>query len=259
MAWRRQYSLYLTLVAGFRQFRANLVARQRTGRAGAPGVGFAHRAKARGCEEEGFVSHGVSAVWNCALMRWRPVIGDPSVMGWLTVAAYFVAAALAIRVVLKLAADGEGDRAEFVFWAATGAALVCLGFNKQMDLQSLLTALGRCVAQIDGWYEERRGVQEDFIFGIIGVAAVVFCGFALALRRTLRRNGVAFMGMGLIATFVLVRAVGFHHVDALLGMRLAGWRLNWILELGGIVVVIVGALIRMPFGRASGESRGKPG
>lgn len=194
------------------------------------------------------------------MQRWSPVIGDPSLIGWFTVAAYFAAAALAIRTTLMLGADAGGrDRAEFTFWVATSVALILLGFNKQMDLQSLLTALGRCVAQIDGWYQQRRAMQAGFIIAIVGVAEVLLFSFAFAMRRTLGRNGIAFLGMGIIATFVLVRAVGLHHVDALLGVRLAGWRLNGILELGGIAVFTIGAVARMAYGRPSGDRRENAG
>jgi len=31
-----------------------------------------------------------------------------------------------------------------------------LAVNKQLDLQSFLTALGRCDARLQGWYETRR-------------------------------------------------------------------------------------------------------
>jgi hypothetical protein len=31
---------------------------------------------------------------------WQPVIGDPSVMGWITVGAYFLTSLIALRLVL---------------------------------------------------------------------------------------------------------------------------------------------------------------
>ncbi|QIE57402.1 isopropylmalate isomerase [Pikeienuella piscinae] len=194
------------------------------------------------------------------MQRWSPGIGDPTLIGWFTVAAYFVAAALAIRTTMMLRAGGGArDRAEFTFWVGTCIALILLGFNKQLDLQSLLTALGRCVAQIDGWYQQRRAMQAGFIIAIVGTAELVFFGFAYAMRRTIGRNGIALLGMGIIATFVMVRAVGLHHVDSLLGLTLNGWRLNWILELGGIGVVTIGAIARMSFERDSGERRASAG
>ena len=50
--------------------------------------------------------------------------------------------------------------------------------------------------------------------------------------------------------FVVIRAASFHHVDALLASRLGGLKWNWILELGGILIVAVGALPPRPDPRA---------
>src|SRR4051812_24787616 len=41
--------------------------------------------------------------------------------------------------------------------------------------------------------------------------------------------------LGFLVTFVLVRAASFHHIDALLGYGRV--RLNWVLELSGIILV----------------------
>ena len=45
----------------------------------------------------------------------------------------------------------------------------------------------------------------------------------------------------MVMGFVVIRAASFHHVDAFLASRLGGLRWNWILELGGILIVAVGA------------------
>ena len=47
--------------------------------------------------------------------------------------------------------------------------------------------------------------------------------------------------MVFILGFVLIRALSFHHVNALLGSRLGGVKWNWIFELGGIAIVAVAA------------------
>ena len=51
--------------------------------------------------------------------------------------------------------------------------------------------------------------------------------------------------------FVLVRASSIHHVDIALRWEFLGLRWNWILELGGIAVVLVGALLALRTAPAS--------
>jgi hypothetical protein len=41
--------------------------------------------------------------------------------------------------------------------------LFALGINKQLDLQTALTELGRVLALSQGWYEQRQVVQFWFI------------------------------------------------------------------------------------------------
>lgn len=164
-------------------------------------------------------------------------------MGWATVVFYFAAALMAGVVVARSAGfPPQTQRAERYFWIALCALLIALGVNKQLDLQSLLTAIGRCVAQVGGWYAERRQAQALFIAGLLAVCLALAATVAFMLRNTLRRQAPALAGAALLMSFVMARAVGFHHVDALISTRVGGWRVNWLLEIGGIALVAAGAL-----------------
>lgn len=175
--------------------------------------------------------------------RWSPGIGDASAAGWVTVVAYFVAAwscgrSRAVAVRASRTGDTGGSARVFTVLAF---ALVALGVNKQLDLQSAVTELGRAFARSQGWYEQRAVVQRVFVV-VVGV--VVFAGFAwLAFlgRHELRRLGLALAGAVALCLFVGVRAASFHHVDRFLGVRWGGTRANVLLELGGIATVAVGA------------------
>ena len=171
------------------------------------------------------------------MINWRPGIGDPTFAGWLTTVCYFAAAVLcglaASRV--RSATDGRGGSA--AFWVILTILLAALGINKQLDLQSLFTELARALARQQGWYEQRQSAQKIFIalVGLCGALALTF--FAILIRRSLETQGLALLGVILLACFVLIRASSFHHVDSLLGLRLAGLKLNWIIELTGIACV----------------------
>jgi hypothetical protein len=56
---------------------------------------------------------------------------------------------------------------------------------------------------------------------------------------------VAALGMCFIGVFVLARASSFHRVDAFLGQRLVHLSMNWLLEMGGIVIMLGAALLRV--------------
>jgi hypothetical protein len=182
--------------------------------------------------------------------RWRPGIGDPTVMGWLTVVAYFGAVYLAARAVkahrlharwLELRGDERavGEFKLFRLWAFVTMALLLLGINKQLDLQTWFTETARDLAIAQGWYEGRRPLQVAFIFGVILGGAVFVVLVSRALSTVLRRALGAIVGLSFLAAFVAIRAASFHQVDVLLGMHPV--RLNWVLELGGIGVLAVAA------------------
>jgi hypothetical protein len=174
---------------------------------------------------------------------WKPGIGDPSIMGWITVAAYLMAAWYCFRVVQNRRSTWE-DR-EVRVWTSLSIGLLLLGINKQLDLQTAITEAGRLLAREQGWYDKRSLVQMVFLFllfvlGAAGVAAVI-----RFTRKTSRYAQAAALGAALLIGFVLMRATSFHFVDRMLREELAGMRFNWIFELGGILIILVSARLRI--------------
>lgn len=165
--------------------------------------------------------------------RWTPGLGDPSVMGWVTVAVYLLAAWFTWRVARQARAEGGSWR----LWATLALVLLALGINKQLDLQSLFTQVGRDLALAQGWYQERRLVQGAFI----GALAMGALALGWWLRTELREPAQRLAGLGLcvLLAFVVMRAASFHHMDQLINFSLAGVRMNWVLELSGLVIILV--------------------
>lgn len=183
-------------------------------------------------------------LWNIlgiVIGNWSPGIGDPTFLGWFTVGLYFLAAARAYGVGARLCLSTGSER---IFWRSVGLGLIVLGVNKQLDLQSALTEIGRILAARQGWYEDRRTVQTWFIAGFLSFA-VVFAGAGWYwLRRGLRSTRVAACGVGILLTFVVVRAASFHNVDLFLGRSVAGVRWNGILEIGGLILILGASVVR---------------
>lgn len=169
-------------------------------------------------------------------LAWRPGLGDPSFMGWLTVAAYFAGAALWFwRRTLAPARVRK-------FGAALGYGLLILGFNKLFNFTGLLTALLQELAYQDQWYDQRRIGQAVFIalLLVFGVAVAAYLLFRTGeLSPGLR---VALVGLVFLLTLALGRAASLHVVDALLYRPIAGIKLNWALELAGIGLASLPAL-----------------
>jgi heme/copper-type cytochrome/quinol oxidase subunit 4 len=174
--------------------------------------------------------------------NWSPGIGDPSLMGWVTVALYFYAAYRCYRLasgkVTKLVGGERG-----VWWLFT-LALLALGINKQLDLQTALTEIGRILAHEQGWYDNRHVVQAEFIglVALLGLAAIVL--LVWMTRRMPKATRLAVVGGVALVGFVAIRAASFHHFDRLIGRDFLGLRANWILEIGSIAIILAAAHLR---------------
>jgi hypothetical protein len=191
-----------------------------------------------------------------ATITWSPGIGDPSLMGWLTVAAY-LAAAIVSRSAGKKAFRHEESHVSR-FWYVLTVVLFCLALNKQLDLQSLFTQVGKELFKAMGMYESRRAVQVLFIFILGMLTLFLVCLTFWYYRREFRRLRLPLVGIVLLVSFVVIRAASFHHVDLLLKRRLAGWRVNWIFELGGILLVFLGGIFFLRAGSADREDGASP-
>jgi hypothetical protein len=181
---------------------------------------------------------------------WRPGIGDPTPLGWVTVAAYFAAMAACGRVWrLDRRASRAGATASPTLWLVLAVLLGLLGVNKQLDLQSLLTQVGRTLAKRQDWYARRREVQAAFIVGVGVASLAALAALAWLARKEPKRNVTSLAGIVLLFAFVTIRAASFHHIDMFIQSRIAGVKWNAILELGGIGAVAIGAVSAMRAGR----------
>lgn len=174
--------------------------------------------------------------------RWHPRLGDPTIGGWLTVAAYLVVAILCARVCFRPArlrgSSGMLSARERVCWLGVAALMAFLCINKQLDLQSFMTQVGRDIARAEGWYENRRAVQRVFVLSVAAVGGVV--GLAAMWYTWRARNNwarLAAVGIVLLLTFIVVRAASFHHFEVITDTRYFGLRGNWIMELTPIMLI----------------------
>lgn len=183
----------------------------------------------------------IGTILECGLAGWKPGIGDPGIMGWITVLVYAAASLSSLAARSRATPPNATAMQERVFWSLSALLFAFLAVNKQLDLQTLMTDIGRCAANHGGWYGERRVIQ---VLLIVSLAVAAVAGLAIAMvamRRSLRRLALAIFGIAFVCGFVLIRAVGFHHVDAMIGWTAGGIQLNWALELPGPLLVIANA------------------
>ncbi|WP_317932492.1 hypothetical protein [Halioxenophilus sp. WMMB6] len=174
------------------------------------------------------------------VIDWHPGIGDPTVAGWVTVGLYFFAA-LGALAVLRVA-TGEfpsTPRRQRGLWWVLLVCLILLGINKQLDLQTLFTELGRALSREQGWYGQRRVVQRLFIDGVVVTSIIVTLALFYYYRGLLGRNILALSGFVFVVGYVLIRATSYHNTDHFIHTKLGGLEMNWILECFGLLLIII--------------------
>jgi len=128
--------------------------------------------------------------------------------------------------------------------------MIVLCVNKQLDLQTWFTQVGKRMAKAQGWYEERAGVQTAFVVGVGVMGMTSFVGLAWITRKAPRAYRLALAGLAFLLSFILIRAASFNHIDRLLDVTIVGARLNWVFELTGIGCILASAVwVRMSTAR----------
>jgi ABC-type Fe3+-siderophore transport system permease subunit len=174
---------------------------------------------------------------------WRPGIGDPTWIGWVTVAAYVIAIFSCWRTGLQARQKTGGTQIEPpAMWFACAIVLFLFGANKQLDLQTALIQFGGQMALNEGWYEHRRQVQIVFalLLGITMAVALFIAG--RRQRQFFQRHPLTLIGGIFLASFTFLRSAIFNHVDEAAGVNLGegGWMA--VFELIGIGCFIVASL-----------------
>lgn len=177
--------------------------------------------------------------------HWQ-LIGDPTILGWLTFAGYLMASIACWRALRSglyppgaspHGASTRGQPARLLrrWWLGVGLLMLLLGLNKQLDLQTLFAQLAKSMALAEGWYVRRRQVQFAFVVTLALALISLALAAIYALRPVLRHIVPSLLGLALLLLFVGLRAVTFHVLRVPDGAeKLPGL---WLAELAGIALI----------------------
>ncbi len=183
---------------------------------------------------------------------FEPSVGDPTLLGWLTVLAYLVAAVSCVLCMIRSEQifGQEHLLQHRLIWSMMALGLFFLGINKQLDIQSWFTAVIKTIAYEQGWYEFGQRAQVIFIAGMGVVGLIVLVIGIWFFRHVWRKYWLLGLGILFIARFVIVRAATFYGVSLPeLSRFTGGIRINWLLEIGAASIITLGALLNLRLAR----------
>lgn len=159
-------------------------------------------------------------------------------LGWTTFALYFIAAILSFRAAKVSRSQNQAVVGQVWSWISVG--LLILGLNKQLDLQTWIIHFAGGIAKREHVYEYRRTLHALFFSGLIALSVIIALRWSAKLRMFARQVPMAAAGCALVTAYVVVRAASIDQVDRLLGFDLERLPGLWLLEVGGLGMVIVG-------------------
>ena len=170
-------------------------------------------------------------------IHWRPTSSAPSLMGWITFAAYFITSIASLILSYR-----KSDPVFCSFWIALSLILLILGINRLLDLQSYFTGMGRVISREQGWYGNRRKVQYILVVATFAVTMVAIISIILKINFVSQQFIFPATGLLLLLGFLIIQAISLHRVDRLMKLRLIGIKINWFFELCGIGIILVALL-----------------
>jgi hypothetical protein len=173
------------------------------------------------------------------IASWTKTAGDPTLLGWATTFGYALAVVLCFRAARVRQYAGGGESAA---WRVSVAVLLFLGFNKQLDLQTLLIAIGRAAALTEGWYDDRRVIQKLFVVVLTLALAVLVWRAASRHELFFRNHRLLAVGLGLVLIYGLLRAAEIDHIKLGVSSSPADQPWLWIIEMTGVISCILAAM-----------------
>ena len=169
-------------------------------------------------------------------------LSDPTLGGWLIELLYLIVSFSCWRSSRKTVLNSASASYERHVWQAIAVLFFALCISRHFDLQTALTETGRRIAFLEGWYDQHRRVQ----LAIVALIAISFIVAEVSLLIWSRNVSLstsatlAIMGATFVVTYLMIRSISFHSVDQIIGKQIiSGLRVNWMLQLGGIGVVLI--------------------
>ncbi len=131
---------------------------------------------------------------------------------------------------------------EPVIWAVTGLVFAVFVLLKADRIAEFIEGIGRNQAKAGGMYGQRHMFQVMVIAGVVLVGALLWRWAAKHLAKRWRRYQWAFVGVGLIVCFAMIRMVSLHELDALGGTLMLA---KGVVECAGCAMAMWAGLRRL--------------
>ena len=174
----------------------------------------------------------------CGIEDWWAFAGDPLISGTVFMVSYGLVAWLILRNAARMLGR------ERQYWRLCGWLFVFQVANTHLDLHGLIYTTGRCLAHLQGWYDNRRDVQ---LLALIGLALVAVLAVLIVLdlfSRNIIGNVLLTAGIVIALGFTVMKGINFHGLEQYYGGAYGPFRGADLVELSGVAIAFVAAVFR---------------
>ncbi len=170
---------------------------------------------------------------------WKTDKGDYSFSGWLITCLYLCSFIMLLFLIGKSTGVSFRDK---VFWYSVCGIILFLSINKQLDIQMLITDIARTAAKEYQVYAVRKPFQIRIISFFTSMGISLFILLMILLRSCHRSVFLAIGGVFCLFSFLCLRLVSHHKVEAIFSRSVGVFTLFECLELLGILMVCCAAV-----------------
>ena len=168
-----------------------------------------------------------------AQIGMQPLVHQPGSAGIAIGLLYLACLAAALRL-WRNSSRGETER---TFWMIVSIVVLCAAATEALGLTLRATQMIRALAEAQGWYVQRWGVQIEVLLGCLTLAAV---GSLVLKPKILSNPSAARVAkrLSLLLALMAVRIVSLHEIDGLLNSFIAeSLTINRLIE--GVILVLL--------------------
>jgi hypothetical protein len=127
------------------------------------------------------------------------------------------------------------DKQHEKFWQILAVLFILLTLNHAYGVIPKITQLFRELAISQRLYSIRGPLQIQVTVTTIFFWAIIILVLLFRIRRMMMRYKLVLLQLGLLLAVLLADSVSYHYTDRLLGVRISGIRVFWLLQAASLI------------------------
>ncbi|MBF0119507.1 MAG: hypothetical protein HQK79_11770 [Desulfobacterales bacterium] len=140
------------------------------------------------------------------------------ISGILVIGIMYMFSMIGVFNILRQKVEASSER---TFWIILVFVLFLTFLIESSGLLEYLAQKTRNISAEEGWYRNRRGLQLEAIIGFCASVMTIYIVLKSFVPKDIYTQRI-FVNITILLTFIFIRAVSIHEIDALLKIKVAG-------------------------------------